>query len=163
MHGQKQIINRHAKESSRAHERLSRITKFCQLKFYKWSKKTLYFSSFIVPFYNIRCFCNKFNTACSKTWPRLIGLVWPQSWPGLTFGLKIGLSPNFGLATKIGLASNLASTKILASNVFFFIFLHIWLIKWFFIDLFSTHVKYPTWFQCLIMIIPLKIYSYSLP
>lgn len=38
--------------------------------------------------------------------------VYSKTWPGLTFGLKVGLALNFSLATNFGLVPNLASSKL---------------------------------------------------
>ena len=54
-------------------------------------------------------------SAYYKTWPGPICLAWPQSWPGLNFGLYFGLNPNFGMASKVGLVLNLASKFFWAS------------------------------------------------
>ena len=36
-------------------------------------------------------FLNLYDSACSKTWPGIIGLVWSWNWSGPEIGLKIGL------------------------------------------------------------------------
>lgn len=95
MYGQKQIINKHAKESSRAHERLSRIKKFCQLMFYKRSKKTFIFPPLLSHFM-FRWFATHLIRHAPK--PGLDSLAWS--------GLKVGPASL--------LASKLACLQILA-------------------------------------------------
>lgn len=71
----------------------------------------------LCPFMNILWGSSASLSVCllvanSKTWPGLAclaSLAWPglalpglaQSWPGLIFGLKIGLAPKFALASKL--------------------------------------------------------------
>jgi hypothetical protein len=52
--------------------------------------------------------CQQLSMAYYKIWPGTIGLAWPQHWPGPNFGLLFGFNTDFGLASKVGLASNLA-------------------------------------------------------
>ena len=62
------------------------------------------------------------NMAYYKTWPDLICMAWPQSWPGFNFGSKVGPKHIFGLASKVGLVSILASKDMFGlkfKNIFF--------------------------------------------
>ena len=89
----------------------------------------------------------------SKYWHTIKpGLAWPQSLPGLNFDLYFGLNPKFGLASKICLASNLASKIFLAtfffqnSDLFRVVLIMIsmidWLFVWFFIKLYLNDCEF---------------------
>ena len=89
-----------------------------------------------------------------KTWPGLIGLAWPQHWPGPCFGLQFGPNPNFGLASKVGLASNLASKNFFGLNQKNFFSSELWLIlliNYWFLDL-QYHSSWITCFGCTLQI-----------
>ena len=63
-----------------------------------------------------------FLRAYYKTRPGPICLKWPQSCPGLNFDSKVGPKQIFGLASKVGLASILASKEMFVlkfENIFF--------------------------------------------
>lgn len=92
----------------------------------------------LCPFMNILWGSSASLSVCllvanSKTWPGLAclaSLTWPglvlpglaQSWPGLIFGLKIGLAPKFGLASKLTWSKIWPLAIFLVSNLFLYFF-----------------------------------------